>query len=100
MSTELIIRAKLTRYFLPTYLEVRNFSDEHAGPKGRSTHFEVVLVSDAFVDLNAVERQRRVFTVLEKELSGGVHALSLKTYTPNEWHKKKVTIPPPPRALN
>jgi BolA protein len=44
----------------------------------------VRLVSAAFAGLPRLERQRRIHAVLAEELSGPVHALTLKALTPDE----------------
>ncbi len=82
------IRNKLTRIFAPTELVVEDESARHAGhsgvkPRGE-THFRVRIVSEAFNGLSHVERQRKIYAVLEDELAGPVHALALTTLTPDE----------------
>ena len=52
-------------------------------PRGE-THFRVRIVSEAFNGLSHVERQRKIYAVLEDELAGPVHALALTTLTPDE----------------
>jgi BolA protein len=76
------LRAKLEAAFSPQRLEVIDASERHRGHggwrEGGETHFDVVIVSDAFRGLGRVERQRRVNAVLAEELSGPVHALSIR----------------------
>ena len=84
------IRRKLTAAFAPVALEVADESHRHAGHAGATrddgsqgeTHFHVRLVSAAFDGVSRVERQRRVYAVLQDELAGPVHALSLTLLTP------------------
>jgi BolA protein len=80
------LRAKLEAAFSPQRLEVIDASERHRGHggwrEGGETHFDVVIVSDAFQGLGRVERQRRVNAVLAEELSGPVHALSIRTEAP------------------
>ncbi len=88
MSVAATIEEKLTRAFQPTRLNIEDQSHLHAGhaghnPEGES-HFHVVLVSEAFADMNRVQRQRAVYAVLAEELKGRVHALSLETRSPAE----------------
>jgi BolA protein len=42
------------------------------------------MVTPAFEGVSRVERQRRVHAALAEELTGSVHALSLKLQTPRE----------------
>ncbi len=53
---------------------------------GDGQHFDAVIVSDEFSNLNSVKRQQLVYaTVAEQIGSGKLHALSLKTFTKVEW---------------
>jgi len=66
----------------------------HAGAKGVAspsgeTHFKVRIVSDSFEGLKTIDRHRLVYVVLEEELLGPVHALSLETLTPEEDARRK-----------
>lgn len=52
-------------------------------------HFEALVVSSVFDGLNLVKRQQLVYKSLGDLItSGKVHALSLKTYTVQEWQEK------------
>lgn len=98
MKIETSINQKLAFSFNPTYLEVENESHSHSVPENSETHFRVLIVSDKFTGLNRVARQRLVYDVLSAELKGGVHALSLRTYSPEEWEKEggSVVMKSPP----
>ncbi len=52
---------------------------------GTGDHFEAVIVSTAFADKSLVERHQLVYRALGVAMAGPIHALSLKTYTPQEW---------------
>ena len=92
MSITEDITQKLTSAFAPVALEVQDESGRHAGHAGATrddgsrgeTHFHVRLVSATFDGMSRVERQRRVYAVLNEELKGPVHALSLVAQTPSE----------------
>lgn len=98
MQLEASINQKLAFSFNPTYLEVENESHSHSVPANSETHFRVLLVSDKFIGLSRVARQRLVYDVLSAELKGGVHALALRTYSPEEWEKEggSVAMQSPP----
>jgi acid stress-induced BolA-like protein IbaG/YrbA len=52
---------------------------------GDGSHFEAVVVSDAFAGLTPIKKQRLVMdTVREQIASGELHALSIKTLTPDQ----------------
>ena len=59
----------------------------HKVPKDAETHFKLVIVSDRFFGLTPVGRQRLVYQYLHAELSSGLHAVSLHTYTLREWQQ-------------
>lgn len=51
-------------------------------------HFEAVVVSEAFVGKSPVQQHRLVYAALGERLKREeIHALSLKTYTPDAWRK-------------
>lgn len=59
---------------------------EHLQVAGDGQHFEALIVSAEFVGKNRVQRQQRVNEVLRPHFdSGELHALSMKTQTPEEW---------------
>lgn len=56
--------------------------------KGDGRHFTAVVVSPEFADKSRLDRQRLVFGALKQALaSDRLHAITLKTYTPDEWHQ-------------
>lgn len=83
------IEEKLREAFSPAVLEVKDESHLHAGHagarEGGESHFRVMLVAEMFVGMSRVERQRRVNTVLADELREQIHALAMKTLTPEEY---------------
>ena len=54
--------------------------------EGDGEHFEALVVSSQFVGKSRVQRQQMVNAVLRSYFdSGELHALSMKTVTPEEW---------------
>lgn len=80
------IQNKLRAQLNPTHLELINESHTHHRG-GAETHFRLVVVSPVFQGLSRVERQRRVYGLLDEERQQGLHALAMWTYTPEEWVK-------------
>lgn len=82
------IRHKLTTALAPERLEVIDQSAQHAGHSGAreggESHFDVVIVAQAFAGKSRVARQREVYAVLKAELDGPVHALAVKALAPGE----------------
>jgi acid stress-induced BolA-like protein IbaG/YrbA len=61
-------------------------SCQHLEVAGDGQHFEALIVSSEFVGKNRVQRQQAVNEVLRQHFnSGELHALSMKTQTPEEW---------------
>lgn len=56
---------------------------------GDGQHFEAVIVSDEFAGLNRIQRQQRVNRTLGERMTSDIHALSMKTFTPQEWQEKQ-----------
>lgn len=79
------IRAKLTRQFQPSHLEVVNESHMHAVPPGSESHFKVVIAAADFIGKRQVQRHQAIYALLTEELSAHVHALALHTFSPDEW---------------
>ncbi len=53
---------------------------------GDGSHFDATVVGEVFAGLSPVKKQQLVYaTMSDKITSGEVHALSIKTYTPDEW---------------
>ncbi|KAH9949564.1 bola-like protein [Amylocystis lapponica] len=92
---ETSIRAKLTSTLAPALLTISNDSWQHrhhaamrtAGGGNGETHFSIEVVSDAFKGKSTMQRHRLIYATLSEELAQGLHALSLKTKTPEELQK-------------
>lgn len=55
---------------------------------GTGDHFEARVVSPAFTGKSMVEQHQLVYAPLQQWLkSGELHALALKTYSPEQWKK-------------
>ena len=56
---------------------------------GTGDHWQVTVVSPAFEGKPMIHQHRMIKALFETDIaSGAVHALSLKTYTPQEWLQK------------
>ena len=84
MYTE--IKTLLEKTYSPVVLEIQNESDMHSGPKGRESHFKVLIVSDFFKDLKLIERQKHVYQTLA-DVMPRIHALSLRLLLPSQMEK-------------
>lgn len=93
-----IIRQKLQAALSPQRLELEDDSWRHAGhhheggmdaKEGGESHFNLLIVADAFEGQSRVNRQRTINKLLAEELAGPVHALSIKAFTPKEHDAKE-----------
>ena len=57
----------------------------HAGAREGGGHFRALVVSARFRGASRVERQRLVYGALADAMGGEIHALSMRTLTPEEW---------------
>ncbi len=55
---------------------------------GDGRHFEAVVVSEEFAGKSRVQRHQHVYKTLGDRMREEIHALSIKTYTPQEWEDK------------
>lgn len=51
---------------------------------GTQDHYELIVVSPTFVGQSTLERHREVYAALTEPLKGPLHAVALKTMTPDE----------------
>ena len=62
------------------------FADGHVEVTGDGRHFSAVVVSPAFNGKSMIAQHRLVYSALGDRFdTEAVHALSLKTYTPEQW---------------
>jgi len=57
----------------------------HLEVTGDGAHFEAVVVSPAFAGASRVKRHQLVYAALGERMKEEIHALSMKTFTPDEW---------------
>ena len=74
------IEKKLNSGIDTLFLEVINESPNHNVPDGAESHFKIVIVSDEFKDLRAVQRHQLIYKVLKEEMKL-IHAIATVSYT-------------------
>ena len=60
-------------------------SCEHVEVIGDGQHFQALIVSDEFAGRNRVQRHQLVYAALGERMREEIHALSMRTLTPQEW---------------
>lgn len=78
----------------PTPDEVRTFiaaglACEHIEVEGDGRHFFATIVAAEFEGRSRVARHQRVYEALGDRMREEIHALSMKTLTPAEWHTSR-----------
>ena len=62
-----------------------NLNCEHIEVQGDGSHFEAIIVSPAFEGKNRIQRHQVVYAALGDRMKSEIHALSRRTYTPEEY---------------
>jgi stress-induced morphogen len=55
---------------------------------GTKDHYQARIVSAAFAGKSLIEQHKLVYGALGDVMNGPIHALALKTYTPEAWAKQ------------
>lgn len=57
----------------------------HVEVEGDGQHFTAIIVSDAFAGKRPIQRHQLVYAALGERMRAEIHALSMKTMTPEEY---------------
>jgi BolA protein len=79
------IENKLRAGLTPSHLELVDETQMHNVPPDSESHWKVVLVSEVFEGKSLVQRHQAVYALLGEEMRNGIHALAMKTLTPEQW---------------
>jgi acid stress-induced BolA-like protein IbaG/YrbA len=63
---------------------IEGASAEVRDTTGTGDHFEAVVVAPAFEGLSPVKRHQLVYGALGEAMHGPIHALALRTFTPDQ----------------
>ena len=56
---------------------------------GTKDHYQARIVSASFSGKTPIQQHQLVYAALAEEMKGPIHALSLKTYSPESWAKQE-----------
>ena len=75
---------------LPTPQQIKNYiaagmQCTHLSVEGDGQHFQATIVSPAFAGKRLIQRHQLVYAVLGDRMREEIHALSMKTLTPEEF---------------
>lgn len=76
---------------LPTPDQIKNYiaagmQCTHLTVEGDGQHFQATIVSPAFAGKRLIQRHQLVYAVLGERMREEIHALSMKTLTPEEFN--------------
>jgi acid stress-induced BolA-like protein IbaG/YrbA len=60
---------------------------DHVEVIGDGQHFQAVVVSGQFAGKSRIQRHQLVYQALGERMREEIHALSMRTLTPEEWQK-------------
>ncbi len=61
---------------------------QHVEVMGDGHHFEAVIVSEAFRGKSRIQQHQLVYRALGERMREEIHALSMQTYTPEDWQQQ------------
>ena len=62
--------------------------DSKAMVSGGEGKYEAIVISESFANLSMVKEHQMVYGTVKPQItSGELHALSIKSFTPDEWEK-------------
>ena len=89
MKRKINIENLILKIFKPEFLSIIDVSEQHRGHKnfkeGVESHFEIIIVSEKFINLSRIERHRMVNRILKEEFLSDLHSVVVKTYTSEEF---------------
>jgi len=59
---------------------------------GTKDHYQARIVSAAFAGKSLIEQHQLVYRALGDAMAGPIHALALRTYTPEGWQKEQAKV--------
>jgi acid stress-induced BolA-like protein IbaG/YrbA len=71
------------------WIEESSLACEHVEVRGDGHHFDAVIVSAAFRGRSRVQQHQLVYAALGSRMGGEIHALSMQTYTPEDWAARR-----------
>lgn len=87
MSIKEAILTKLADFMAISHLEIKDTTGKHTHHKNfdGGFHLNAIIVSDDFANLKLINRHQLVYKALGSMIKNEIHALSMKTFTVDEW---------------
>lgn len=83
---ETLLRKRLA-FLAPLRLEIIDDSAKHAGHAGARSgggHYQLLIVSEHFAGKSTLQRHRLIYDALGELMRSRIHALSIRSLTPEE----------------
>ena len=87
MSVKDQIHQRLMETLGAESVEIEDQSHLHAGHAGAASgggHFDVIVISSEFNDLNTLGRHRLIYSAVDDLMKKEIHALSIQAFSPDE----------------
>ena len=87
MSVKDQIHQRLMESLNAESVEIEDQSHLHAGHAGAASgggHYDVIVISSAFNDLNTLGRHRLIYRAVDDLMKKEIHALSIQAFSPDE----------------
>ena len=89
MKRKLKIEKIILETYDPYFYSVLDVSEQHRGhqnfKENVESHFEIIVVSDMFINLKRIDRHRMVNQSLKDEFCTELHSVTIKTHTVEEY---------------
>ena len=89
MKRRLKIEKIISESYSPYFYSVIDVSEQHRGhqnfKENVESHFEIIVVSDKFIDIKRIDRHRMINYSLKNEFCSDLHSAIIKTYTVEEY---------------
>ena len=89
MKRKLKIEKIISESYNPYFYSVIDVSEQHRGhqnfKENVESHFEIIVVSDKFIDIKRIDRHRMINYSLKNEFCSDLHSAIIKTYTIEEY---------------
>ena len=89
MKRKTNIENLISKNYEPEFFSVIDVSEQHRGHQNFKedveSHFEIIIVSEKFINLSRIERHRMVNRILKEEFLSDLHSVVVKTYTSEEF---------------
>tara|TARA_B100001115_G_scaffold129088_1_gene97138 strand:+ start:262 stop:540 length:279 start_codon:yes stop_codon:yes gene_type:complete len=89
VKRKLKIEKIISESYSPYFYSVIDVSEQHRGhqnfKENVESHFEIIVVSDKFIDIKRIDRHRMINYSLKNEFCSDLHSAIIKTYTIEEY---------------